>query len=218
MHIQCSICHDKRGLLVDRQKRVMGKKKKKGGGKKKKKAVATSGDMTPEEKMQFLESQANYMERELAEQKRESRTAISAKHDLRREMLILKKKYEEDEKETMDVTKNMTRQYKCMQENLLKQITEAHHTIDKLKSELTHSEREVKSTKDEMKRALDEKDKKIETMENRMEEMANEFAEMLKETLEAMRERIEIKDPSPRRRRSGAGQRTLPGISGATGK
>jgi len=56
---------DKRGLLVDRQKRVMGKKKKKGGGKKKKKAVATSGDMTPEEKMQFLESQANYMEREL---------------------------------------------------------------------------------------------------------------------------------------------------------
>ena len=137
--------------------------------------------------------------------KGESRKVLAEKRKLEKSIMEMKKDAEEEEIHAEEIAKNMTRQYKCMQENLLKQITEAHQTIDKLKKELDRSKRNVKDTEDHMKKMLDEKDRMIANQKIQMEEMSSEFAEMLKETLETMRSRIEVSDASSKKIGSGSG-------------
>ena len=184
--------------------------------------------MTAEQKVRFLTSQAELIERELgthslfflyppfhnfilqlhshkktALSKGESRKALAEKRQLEKTIRDMKKEANEEESNAEEIARNMTRQYKCMQENLLKQITEAHQTIDKLKKELERSKRNVKDTEDHMRKMLDEKDRTIANQKLQMEEMSSEFAEMLKETLETMRSRIEVSDSSSKRSGSG---------------
>ena len=135
--------------------------------------------------------------------KGESRKALAEKRQLEKTIRDMKNEADEEESNAEEIARNMTRQYKCMQENLLKQITEAHQTIDKLKKELERSKRNVKDTEDHMRKMLDEKDRTIANQKLQMEEMSSEFAEMLKETLETMRSRIEVSDSSSKRSGSG---------------
>lgn len=119
---------------------------------------------------------------------------MAEKRRLEKKIEEMKIEAEEEDTHAEEIVKNMTRQYKCMQENLLKQVTDAHQTIDKLKKELDRSKRNVKDTEDHMKKLLDEKDRIIANQKLQMEEMSSEFADMLKETLEKMRNRIEVSD------------------------
>ena len=150
--------------------------------------------MNAEETAKFMTSQASAMERELAMSRNETRKHVADKRALKEEVANAKRSREEEERNMTDITKNMTRQYKCMQENLLKQITDAHQTIEQLKKQLKIARGDVERTKDETRKALASKDRVIANQKLKMEEMASEFADMLKETLEAMRNRIEVSD------------------------
>ena len=181
--------------------------KKKKGKKKKGKAKGSSGtpgEMGTTEKVVFLESQKHAIERELAVQRAEARSAAAEKLRLQNSVNDMTKQFDEEQKNTFDITRNMTRQYKCMQENLLKQITEAHQTINQLKGELDKSHQAVKDTQEEMRKAVDDKDRVIQDLNKRMEEMASEFGEMLKETLEKMRDRIEVTNTQYSQKDNGA--------------
>jgi CII-binding regulator of phage lambda lysogenization HflD len=163
--------------------------KKKGG---KKKAASEPGDLTAADEVNMLQFQKLTLERELARAREMAQRAITEKRTYERALSEIRAEFKEETEGKYEITKNMTRQYKCMQENLLKQITEAHHTINTLKLELDKSHQALDNTKDDMRKALADKDKKIAGLNKRMEEMANEFGDMLKETLEKMRDRIEV--------------------------
>merc|ERR1712216_354831 len=93
--------------------------------------------------------------------------------------------FEEEQKSAFEITRDMTRQYKGMQEQLVDRITQLSVTVQELQEKLEETVRE----KD---RVIAAKDDDITLLKSKMEDMAQEFGGMLKETLDKMRERIEL--------------------------
>jgi hypothetical protein len=163
-------------------------KKKKG----KKKTADDGAEVTPERKVQMLEAEQIGLKRELAHYKQESRKAVSNKKDTQDTLVQVKAELKTSEEIKLQIVKDMTRQYKSMQENLMNQIKEAHETIEKLKHDLEDSGQSQAQSQRDFQSVIEQKDKTIRDQNRKMEDMANEFAEMLKETLEKMRQRIEV--------------------------
>lgn len=60
--------------------------------------------------------------RSLAERSEEASKAVAAKRELRARVDQISKDYEEEKQLTFDITQDMTRQYKGMQEELLNRV------------------------------------------------------------------------------------------------
>ena len=75
---------------------------------------------------------------------------------------------------TFDITADMTRQYKAMQEELLGKINELQNTVNDLKDELADARVTLEDTKREHERQLKEKDDVNEAPRLKMNEMAEE--------------------------------------------
>ena len=100
--------------------------------------------------------------------------------------------FEEEKKATFEITQDMTRQYKGMQEELLSRINTLEETVQSLNDQLADSDiRQERLLKDK-NAIIQMKDDEIAELKNKMDDMAEEFGEMLRETLEKMRERIEV--------------------------
>ena len=171
---------------------------KKGKGKKAKgKGAGEDGaEITPERKVQFLESEKLALTRELGHYKQQAREAVSRKKELEENIGELKDELATAEDVKLQIVKDMTRQYKSMQDNLMNQVNEAHDTIEKLKKELSASAQNMNQSQRDFQHVIEQKDATIRDQNRKMEDMANEFAEMLKETLEKMRQRIEVSSVS----------------------
>ena len=61
---------------------------------------------------------------------------MKARRELQERVEHLKGDFEEEQKATFEITANMTRQYKAMQEQLLNEINKLESTIDELKDKL----------------------------------------------------------------------------------
>ncbi|KAG5176735.1 hypothetical protein JKP88DRAFT_202931 [Tribonema minus] len=106
------------------------------------------------------------------------------------------------------ITRDMTRQYKGMQEELLNRINQLEGVIQALQDSLENARMDVIKVTREKDATIEAKDKELAMMRLKMEDMAQEFGDMLKETLDRMRERIEVnsagfepEDPVPLQRR-----------------
>lgn len=93
----------------------------------------------PEERIKYLESQTQALEMQLAYRSEATANAVAECESIREELAHATKKYEDEKKLHNDVTRSMTRQYKGMQEDLLKKITEREETVESLKDELETS-------------------------------------------------------------------------------
>jgi hypothetical protein len=81
----------------------------------------------------MLEAEKVALTRELAHYKQEAMRAVAEKKEVQDNLASVKDELATAEDVKLQIVKDMTRQYKSMQENLMKQITEAHDTIEKLK-------------------------------------------------------------------------------------
>ena len=104
----------------------------------------------------------------------------------------IKKDFEEEQKSAFEITRDMTRQYKGMQEQLVDRITQLSVTVQELQDKLEEAEQKLEETVREKDRVIAAKDDDITLLKSKMEDMAQEFGGMLKETLDKMRERIEL--------------------------
>eukprot|EP00750_Incisomonas_marina_P000784 INCI10584.1.p1 GENE.INCI10584.1~~INCI10584.1.p1 ORF type:complete len:262 (-),score=73.72 INCI10584.1:173-958(-) len=182
-----------RESTVELALRLVGGMAKKAKGKGKGKAAAEDGaEITPERKVQMLEAEKLALTRELAHYKQEARKAVAQKKELEGSIAEVKEELTTAEDVKLQIVKDMTRQYKSMQENLLNQVNEAHETIMKLKQDLQSSGQSMSASQLDFQAIIEQKDTTIRDQNRKMEDMANEFAEMLKETLEKMRQRIEV--------------------------
>jgi len=171
---------------------IGGMAKKKGKGKGKAKGADDGAEITPERKVQMLEAEKIALTRELAHYKQQARKAVSDKRDLEEKIGNVQEELTTAEDVKLQIVKDMTRQYKSMQENLLNQVNEAHETIVKLKHELAAAGQSMNASQRDFQHIIEQKDNTIRDQNRKMEDMANEFSEMLKETLEKMRQRIEV--------------------------
>merc|ERR1719198_1073059 len=122
--------------------------------------------------------------RELGHYKELARSAVDEKKVLENKIKAMKVDFAEEERAKLAITKDMTRQYKSMQENLMHQVNQAHDSISKLREELDLSKNNMDSKQRAHQKMIAERDVKIREQKRKMEDMATEFSEMLRQTLE----------------------------------
>lgn len=167
----------------------MGPKKgkdKKGGG------DAGGGELDDKAIAKMWELTSQSLQLQLAERSEEASKAIAAKRELSQRVQQISTDYEEEKEMTFQLTQDMTRQYKGMQEELLGRINTLEETVQELRDNLSDADVRLERTLKEKNAIIDMKDKEIEELRIKMDDMADEFGEMLRETLEKMRERIEV--------------------------
>jgi len=161
------------------------KKKKKGGD-------DNPGELTEQEKDSIFQNQIKFLERELMLKKEEAVEAVHAKNELRERVKEYHDEFEREKMRTLDITADMTRQYKAMHELFITEINQLENQILDLHDQLKLSEMKLERHKAETKTQMEEKDKIIADQHNKMEQMATEFGEMLEATLQKMTDRIQL--------------------------
>lgn len=136
--------------------------------------------------------QNDALRRQLAERTDTATAALKARRELQERVEQLKRDFDEEKDGTFEITADMTRQYKAMQEELLGRINQLESTINDLKDKLEESKVTLERTIKDKDEIIASKEDEIAQLKSKMEEMATEFGEMLNETLKKMADRIEI--------------------------
>jgi len=100
---------------------------KKGGGDKKK-GGGGGGDgveLDDAGKLKFFMLQCQSLQVQLSERTEEASKAMAAKRELQARVEQIAKDFEEERNTTFEITQDMTRQYKSMQEELLSRVSQA---------------------------------------------------------------------------------------------
>eukprot|EP00595_Chromulina_sp_UTEXLB2642_P000510 CAMPEP_0196761976 /NCGR_PEP_ID=MMETSP1095-20130614/1304_1 /TAXON_ID=96789 ORGANISM="Chromulina nebulosa, Strain UTEXLB2642" /NCGR_SAMPLE_ID=MMETSP1095 /ASSEMBLY_ACC=CAM_ASM_000446 /LENGTH=198 /DNA_ID=CAMNT_0042112149 /DNA_START=69 /DNA_END=662 /DNA_ORIENTATION=- len=150
------------------------------------------GPLDPKDEANFYRLAYQSLQLQLAERTEEASKAVASKRELQARVEHISKDFEEEKKLTLDITRDMTRQYKSMREELLGRINDLEETVQKLTDIVADSERRQERLLKEKDSIIAMKDQEIADLKAKMDDMADEFGEMLRETLEKMRERIEI--------------------------
>ena len=97
---------------------------KKGGDKKKGGGGGEDGqELDGEAKLNFFMLQCQSLQVQLSERTEDSSKAMAAKRELQARVEQLAKDFEEERNTTFEITQDMTRQYKAMQEELLSRVS-----------------------------------------------------------------------------------------------
>ena len=99
--------------------------------------------------------------------------------------------YEREGQLTKDIIKDMTRQYKGMQDDLLNKINARESTIQSLRDSLECQKRDFDTSLQSKNRDLEEKGQLIEHLRIHMEELCKHFAQMLSSIMIQMKEKID---------------------------
>jgi len=150
------------------------------------------GLSSPEDKIQHLEAVVKSLELELAN-KVEMCASTMTQHESTKQLLDETMKNLEGEKKlTASLMRDMTRQYKGMQDNLLNKINEREKLIQQMTDNLnafkTERENEIKE-KDEI---IKEKEYLLQQKNEKMNEMCEHFASMMRNITTQLTERTII--------------------------
>mmetsp|Transcript_24919 Transcript_24919/g.59217 ORF Transcript_24919/g.59217 Transcript_24919/m.59217 type:complete len:196 (-) Transcript_24919:188-775(-) len=165
------------------------------GAKGKPKAKAGAGEegaeLTPEEQLKKANLRIEALERELVQRTDVTNRALQAHNEMRQRQAELLADFDKEKQDTFAITADMTRQYKMMQEELLRRINILENTIQEQKDQLELA----RQANEDLRKAKDQdlalKDAQIADAKQKLEDMALEFGDMLKETLDKMSEKIE---------------------------
>jgi len=165
---------------------------KKGGKKDGKKEGEASAELTEKELLQQAQLRIESLEQQLVWREDKLQTSLSHQKELQLRLNHEHADLERVKEEVFDVSSDMTRQYKGMQEELIAKVNTLEQTIAEQKDELERSQLQLEEVRRQMAQELALKDAEIKEQKDKMEDMAVEFGEMLKETLDKMSEKIEI--------------------------
>jgi len=138
-----------------------------------------------------LDGRIEALERELVQRQDVVNRALQAHNDMRQRQAELLKDFDDEKQTTFAITADMTRQYKSMQEELMRRINTLETTIMEQKDQLELARQANEELHKQKDQELALKDAQIADLKQKMEDMSHEFGEMLKETLDKMSEKIE---------------------------
>lgn len=161
--------------------------------KKQKEAAPTEGaPLAADDEAKMYAATCQSLQMQLADRTDAMNRALDDKRDLQQKVTRIQKEVSDEQRTAFEITRDMTRQYKGMQEQLVDRITQLSHTVQDLQDKLDEAEQHLDQTMKEKDNIIKMKDDEISQMKAKMEDMAHEFGGMLKDTLEKMRERIEL--------------------------
>jgi chromosome segregation ATPase len=99
---------------------------------------------------------------------------------------------------TTDITADMARQYKAMQETMQLRVQTLEAQVTRMKGEVNAANERAAAAARDRDAAIAAKDAEIDALREKMEDMAGEFGDMLADTLRRMGERIDINAGSDR--------------------
>lgn len=117
--------------------------------------------------------------------------AIVMQNELKQRVLEYHTDFEKEKHDTFSITADMTRQYKSMQEELMRKISALEAKIQAQNDQLELARKANEDLRREKDKVIQVKEAQIQELKQKMEDMALEFGEMLKETLDKMSERID---------------------------
>jgi len=169
------------------------KKGGKGGKDKgKDKGGEASAEMTEKELLEQAKLRIESLEQQLVWREEKVQNSLQAQRELQDRVTAYHQDFEREKEDIFDISADMTRQYKGMQEELIAQINKLEQTIAERDDQVEKLQVALEEVRRQMTVELALKDNEIEGQKQKMEDMAMEFGEMLKETLDKMSEKIEI--------------------------
>ncbi|KAJ1629879.1 hypothetical protein T492DRAFT_629254 [Pavlovales sp. CCMP2436] len=165
-------------------------------GKKKKGGTEGDAELTTADLLNRAALRIESLERQLMWREEKMMEAVRAQKELRERVVQYDDDFKREKEEIFDITADMTRQYKGMQEELMRKINSLESTINTQRDELELARLAHEETRKQKDQVIALKDAEIAEQKQKMEEMAIEFGEMLKETLDKMGERIEVTSSS----------------------
>ena len=143
--------------------------KKKDGKKdgKKDKGGEASAEMTEKELLEQAKLRIESLEQQLVWREEKTQAAITAQKELQERMNHYHSDFERQKEEIFDVSADMTRQYKGMQEELIAQVNKLQQTIAEQKDELERSQLQLEEVRRQMAVELALKDAEIRSRRTR---------------------------------------------------
>ena len=160
------------------------------GGRKKKKAPSDALPLDPEDQVRHLQVQVDALQMQLAHKADLAAHASSSCESMKKEVIKARQRYAEETELSLGVTRDMTRQYKSMQEDLLNKIIERENNIQNLKDDSDQTAKSHEAAIREKKFAIRTKEAKIVALELRMEEICTECAHMMSSCRNKISEKI----------------------------
>ena len=118
--------------------------KKKAGGSKKKNGGGGSNNnglgLSPEDTIVHLQCQVEALQMQLSARSEAASKASCSRDEMQKKVLEMTSKHNEDKEMALAVTRDMTRQYKAMQEQLLDKINTRDNTIHNLRDQIETDE------------------------------------------------------------------------------
>jgi chromosome segregation ATPase len=152
----------------------------------------------PEDKIKILESEKRTMELHLSNRAEMMSCITQECETVRKSLVEMNQKYEDEKRRTKVLTRDMTRQYKGMQDELLRKINERERMIQDLTDSLNELKADCERRIIQKERMMAEKDNCINRMKTEMDQMCQEFSSMLQSCNTKLRqlEKAAIQDDS----------------------
>eukprot|EP00792_Barthelona_sp_PAP020_P012904 TRINITY_DN7783_c0_g1_i1.p1 TRINITY_DN7783_c0_g1~~TRINITY_DN7783_c0_g1_i1.p1 ORF type:complete len:197 (+),score=62.83 TRINITY_DN7783_c0_g1_i1:33-623(+) len=131
------------------------------------------------------------LERLLATKTETANKAIIAQGQLRSQLLAYHSDFDKERQDRFDITSNMTRQYKTLQEELIVHLNQSQEEVANLKDKLELARIEKESMIRDKDAIIASKNEEIESLKKKIEQMHLEFADMLQDTLIRMKEQVQ---------------------------
>ncbi|CAG9323473.1 unnamed protein product [Blepharisma stoltei] len=116
----------------------------------------------------------------------------ASENELRAKVNILCNDLEEEKKRTWDVTCDMTRQYKSMQQEKDEKIKVLEERIEQNQVKIQQRDSQLQEIMKEKEGVLREKEEEVKELRKKIDDMSSRFASILKDTLDQMKEKIEM--------------------------
>jgi chromosome segregation ATPase len=146
--------------------------------------------ISPEDQIKVLQSQIQALEIQLTF-KSETITKLSEQlESVQSNLRDVTDKYESQGQMTKDLTKDMTRQYKGMQDDLLNKINERERIIESLRESLQCQKRDFNSSLELKDSDLEDKRQVIDHLRIKIEDICSQFAHMLSSVVTNIKEKI----------------------------
>ncbi|KAI9206019.1 uncharacterized protein BJ171DRAFT_612460 [Polychytrium aggregatum] len=173
------------------------KKKPGSAGKGKKKAVKNAvgdgnGELDVGEKLTKAGVEIDVLIRDL-EFKTDLNSRLQSQLTVQKQsMMDMEEQLETRSKDRLELSADMSRQYKCMQSEMASKINQLENQVAELRTKLAATQNAAQEAAKEHARAIEEKDLIIEDQNAKMAYMSSEFEAMLNDTLSKMTKKLEV--------------------------
>jgi hypothetical protein len=150
----------------------------------------------PQDKIKYLEGQTQSLQFQLAQRSETTATINHKYEEMKQSLNEMNTNMESERRLTHNLTRDMTRQYKGMQDDLLNKINKRDNVIQDLTDVLQKEREDNCHTLEEKNCIIKEKEEHIKSLEDKMEQQCAMFAKMLQDAVEQMKERIEVQSAS----------------------